>query len=242
MHRLIVTSARTGSRRRPGPTWPRRTRATCCSPGRSGCAFEAEIVRDAALSASGLLDRTIGGPSVEPPQPDGVYAFTQTAKKWTADTGPARYRRGDVHALLPQRAVSALHDVRRARFSNRLHAPRPQQHAAASADRRQRRGLPRNRPRPGGPRAARSARGRRDGSPSPRFLLALCREPSRSGAGRALQATTTGKLPIWPTTPTAPRRCSRPDLAKATDPPKPPRRWCCVSRAILNTDSFITRE
>lgn len=55
---------------------------------------EAEIVRDAALAASGLLDRTIGGPSVKPPQPDGVYAFTQTQKKWTADTGAARYRRG----------------------------------------------------------------------------------------------------------------------------------------------------
>jgi mono/diheme cytochrome c family protein len=54
---------------------------------------DAEIVRDAALSASGLLDPTIGGPSVKPPQPEGVYAFTQTAKKWTADTGPTRYRR-----------------------------------------------------------------------------------------------------------------------------------------------------
>src|SRR5439155_6913529 len=56
--------------------------------------FDAEIVRDAALTASGLLDRTIGGPSVKPPQPEGVYAFTQTAKRWTADTGPSRYRRG----------------------------------------------------------------------------------------------------------------------------------------------------
>src|SRR4029079_5348329 len=55
--------------------------------------FDAEIVRDAALSASGLLDRTVGGPSVKPPQPEGVYAFTQTAKKWNADTGPARNRR-----------------------------------------------------------------------------------------------------------------------------------------------------
>jgi hypothetical protein len=55
--------------------------------------LDAEIVRDAALSASGLLTRAIGGPSVKPPQPDGVYAFTQTAKKWTADTGANRYRR-----------------------------------------------------------------------------------------------------------------------------------------------------
>ncbi|HRQ89180.1 MAG TPA: DUF1553 domain-containing protein, partial [Bacteroidia bacterium] len=55
---------------------------------------EAEIVRDAALSASGLLNPKIGGPGVKPPQPDGVFAFTQTKKGWTAATGPNRYRRG----------------------------------------------------------------------------------------------------------------------------------------------------
>jgi len=55
--------------------------------------FEAEIVRDAALSASGELDRTMGGPSVHPPQPDGVYSFTQAAKRWVADTGANRFRR-----------------------------------------------------------------------------------------------------------------------------------------------------
>lgn len=55
---------------------------------------EAEIVRDVALSASGLLTRAIGGPSVYPPQPDGVYAFTQRAKNWPTSTGANRYRRG----------------------------------------------------------------------------------------------------------------------------------------------------
>lgn len=55
--------------------------------------LDAEIVRDAALCASGLIDRTIGGPSVKPPQPDGVYAFTQTPKKWDTEKGPNRYRR-----------------------------------------------------------------------------------------------------------------------------------------------------
>ncbi|MFO0906163.1 MAG: PSD1 and planctomycete cytochrome C domain-containing protein [Pirellulales bacterium] len=55
---------------------------------------EGEIVRDAALAASGLLDRAVGGPSVRPPQPEGVYAFTQTVKAWNAATGGDRYRRG----------------------------------------------------------------------------------------------------------------------------------------------------
>jgi hypothetical protein len=56
--------------------------------------LDAEVVRDMALSASGLLTRTIGGPSVFPPQPQGVYAFTQVPRNWQASTGPDRYRRG----------------------------------------------------------------------------------------------------------------------------------------------------
>ena len=55
--------------------------------------LDAEIVRDVALSASGTLSPKIGGPSVHPPQPDGVYAFTQNRKKWQTATGDARYRR-----------------------------------------------------------------------------------------------------------------------------------------------------
>ena len=54
---------------------------------------EAEIVRDAALSASGLLNPKIGGPSVRPPQPEGVYAFTQNRKNWTIAAGNERFRR-----------------------------------------------------------------------------------------------------------------------------------------------------
>jgi hypothetical protein len=55
---------------------------------------EAEIVRDAGLVASGLYSDRIGGPSVYPPQPDGVYAFTQVAKNWKTNTDADRYRRG----------------------------------------------------------------------------------------------------------------------------------------------------
>ncbi|HWL08296.1 MAG TPA: PSD1 and planctomycete cytochrome C domain-containing protein [Planctomicrobium sp.] len=54
---------------------------------------EAEIVRDMALAASGRLAPQLGGPSVHPPQPDGVYSFTQNKKKWPVSTGADRYRR-----------------------------------------------------------------------------------------------------------------------------------------------------
>ncbi|MEZ6128709.1 MAG: PSD1 and planctomycete cytochrome C domain-containing protein [Planctomycetaceae bacterium] len=55
---------------------------------------EAEIVRDIALAVSGRLSNEIGGPSVYPPQEEGVYAFTQTAKSWKTNSDENRYRRG----------------------------------------------------------------------------------------------------------------------------------------------------
>lgn len=53
----------------------------------------AEMVRDSALASSGLLNRTIGGPSVRPPQPDSV-AKEAFDNKWVASSGADRYRRG----------------------------------------------------------------------------------------------------------------------------------------------------
>lgn len=54
---------------------------------------DAEIVRDLILSASGSMVSRIGGPSVHPPQPAGVYSFTQNVKSWPEATGSDRYRR-----------------------------------------------------------------------------------------------------------------------------------------------------
>jgi hypothetical protein len=51
----------------------------------------AEMVRDNALSASGLLVPKIGGPSVKPYQPEGLWAVNNTVYK--QDTGQALYRR-----------------------------------------------------------------------------------------------------------------------------------------------------
>lgn len=52
-----------------------------------------EAIRDAMLIASGrLVDRPFG-PPVEPPQPPGVYAFTQARKNWKSPPGDGRFRR-----------------------------------------------------------------------------------------------------------------------------------------------------
>lgn len=54
-----------------------------------------EVIRDEALSAAGLLDPSIGGPSVRPPQPPGVAELAyDNSVKWVESKGRERYRRG----------------------------------------------------------------------------------------------------------------------------------------------------
>jgi len=53
----------------------------------------AEEIRDSALAAAGLLNRAIGGPSVKPYQPAGLWEQAGTGKTYKQDTGPALYRR-----------------------------------------------------------------------------------------------------------------------------------------------------
>ena len=55
---------------------------------------EAEVVRDIALTAAGLLHREVGGPSIFPPVPQSVLNdnFSKPAY-WIPAEGPQRYRR-----------------------------------------------------------------------------------------------------------------------------------------------------
>ncbi len=57
--------------------------------------LDAEFVRDAALSISGLLSPAIGGPSVKPYQPAGYWAALNfPEREWQKDSGDKVYRRG----------------------------------------------------------------------------------------------------------------------------------------------------
>jgi hypothetical protein len=56
---------------------------------------DAEVVRDAALSVSGLLVRRIGGPSVKPYQPEGYWEnLNFPVRSYPTDAGEKQYRRG----------------------------------------------------------------------------------------------------------------------------------------------------
>ena len=57
--------------------------------------LEAEMVRDQSMALSGLLSRKLGGPSVYPPQPPGLWqAAFNGQRTWATSTGEDRYRRG----------------------------------------------------------------------------------------------------------------------------------------------------
>ncbi len=56
--------------------------------------MEAEMVRDTVLAASGLLSPKIGGPSVFPPQPPGIWNMPYNDDVYQVSEGEDRYRRG----------------------------------------------------------------------------------------------------------------------------------------------------
>jgi hypothetical protein len=54
----------------------------------------AEMVRDQAMLASGLLNPQMGGPPVMPAQPEGIWnVVSNNPERWINATGPDRYRR-----------------------------------------------------------------------------------------------------------------------------------------------------
>lgn len=57
--------------------------------------LDAELVRDQALSVSGLLSQILRGPSVYPPQPDGLWrAAFNGQRNWATSENEDRFRRG----------------------------------------------------------------------------------------------------------------------------------------------------
>jgi hypothetical protein len=94
LHRLIVTSAtyRQSSRQRLDLAKLDPNNRLLGRQDR--LRLEAEVIRDEGLAASGLLNCKIGGPSVFPPQPEGVFRFTQVPREWKASTDRDRWRRG----------------------------------------------------------------------------------------------------------------------------------------------------
>ena len=95
IHRLIVNSATYRQSSRVTPQLLERDPANRLLARGPRYRVDAEIVRDVALSASGLLNPKVGGPSVFPPAPEFLFQppASYGPKTWNVATGPDRYRR-----------------------------------------------------------------------------------------------------------------------------------------------------
>jgi mono/diheme cytochrome c family protein len=232
LHRLIVTSATYRQSSKTRPDLERIDARNRLLARQSRIRVNAEVVRDVALAASGLLSPKVGGPSVFPPQPDGVYKFTQVDKAWKPSAGDDRYRRGMYtyfwrSAPHPQLVTFDAPDAsvtctRRNRSNTPLQALtllndagfyEYAQGLAARIDRES----------------------TTDDTAKLRHAFRLCvaREPGDRELSRlqALLARQQSDL------------ASKPEEAKKLSPDAPDRAaWVMVARVLLNLDEFITRE
>jgi hypothetical protein len=95
MHRLIVLSATYQQSSRVTPERLELDPQNVWLSRGPRLRLEAELVRDAALVASGLLAPQVGGPSVFPPQLSSITTEgTYGPLTWNVSEGPDRYRRG----------------------------------------------------------------------------------------------------------------------------------------------------
>jgi hypothetical protein len=108
--RTIVTSATYRQSSRISPEQLDRDRYNRLLARGARYRVDAEIVRDLALEAAGLLEEKIGGPCVFPPQPEAVFEnlFIEGGfKTWPESVGEDRYRRA-VYTFVKRTALHPL--------------------------------------------------------------------------------------------------------------------------------------
>jgi hypothetical protein len=244
VHRRIVTSAVYRQASTARPELRQIDARNVLLARQSRLRLSAEPIRDASLSAAGLLSSKIGGPSVYPPQPDGVMDLTRNPnRKWIPSKGADRYRRAmytyfwrsTPHPFL--RAFDAPESnttcTRRDRSNTPLQALTLLNDAAfveaaqALAER-----VLREMPDAPDPQRLRVA-----------FRLCLSRHPTESELRTLTELLEAERAELRK--PDKPERApeSAPALPAAGDLDRAERSaWISVARVLLNLDEFLTRE
>ena len=94
LHKLIVTSQTYKQSSRITPELAQRDPENILLARGARFRLDAEIIRDSALKAAGVLSRKMGGPGVYPPQPASVTSEGTYGKvEWKVSEGEDRYRR-----------------------------------------------------------------------------------------------------------------------------------------------------
>jgi hypothetical protein len=239
LHKLIVTSATYRQSSAIREDLLQRDPANRLLARQSRLRLEAEIIRDVALASSGLMSEEVGGPSVYPPQPEGIYVLTQTKKSWPVSQGPQRYRRGmytffwrsSPYPLLPTFDAPNANTTctRRARSNTPLQALTLANDQAFVEIAQ---GL--------AARILREAPDYDEGRLRHAFRLCMTREPSDREMQRLTEFLNLQRANFE----------SRAEEAKLVAPADRPNEvtvpeaaaWTAVARVFLNLDEFITRE
>ena len=239
MHSLIVNSAtyRQSSAYRPELAEMDPTNRLLGRQAR--LRLEAEIVRDTALAASGLFTPKVGGPSVFPPQPEGIGRLTQVDRHWAAERGADRFRRGmytyfwraSPHPglMLFDASDSTKTCTRRNRSNTPLQAltllndKAFQEFAQGLAT-----------------RVLREAPDNNSERVSHAFRVCLGRQPRPTERAR-LEQFLAVQLDDFLTHPEKARQVVGQDAPEEADIPQLAA-WLAVSRVLLNLDEFVTRE
>ncbi|WP_395749029.1 PSD1 and planctomycete cytochrome C domain-containing protein [Prosthecobacter sp.] len=94
LHRLIVTSATYKQSSRITPEHAQKDPENVLLARGARFRLDAEVIRDSALKAAGVLSLKMGGPGVYPPQPASVTSEGTYGKvEWTVSTGEDHFRR-----------------------------------------------------------------------------------------------------------------------------------------------------
>lgn len=217
MHKLIVTSATYRQSSKMRPDLREKDPQNKLLARQHRLRLDAEIIRDTALSASGLLTRKIGGPGVYPPQPPEIFAFTQNNHPWPESKGPDRYRRGMYTFIWrqSQHPLLTTFDAPDAQVActkrNRSNTPLQALHLANDPVFVEiAKGL--------GDRIAKEGPADDSGKMTYAFKLCYCRTPSKLEQDRLLSYLQQ-------------QRDANADRA-----------WMMVARVLLNLDEFVTRE
>src|SRR4029079_6643613 len=94
IHRLIATSATYRQSSVVSPALYERDQYNLLLARGPRFRMESAVIRDIALSVSGLLSPKIGGPSAYPPIPDGVLGLGYGSPMPWPSNADNRYRRG----------------------------------------------------------------------------------------------------------------------------------------------------
>lgn len=239
MHRLMVNSAtyRQSSHARPDLELADPNNRLLARQSR--LRLDAEIVRDVALSVSGLFSDQIGGPSVFPPLPDGVMSLGQVRREWRANNGPERFRRGMYtffYRATPHPGLIVF-DAPEANSActRRIRSNTPLQALTLLNDQgffELAEGF--------AERVLSEAPRNNDDRIDYAFRICLSRRPSQSEKQRLsellAQQIESENLP------TSSVKANEPNSSSATERSRDLAAWTAVSRVLLNLDECITRE